>query len=54
MRRSLWHSKDTLVHRLTVVDADADAAAGAEESNTLEEREESLKPSSTRRTLGIE
>ena len=50
MRRSVWHSKDTLVHRLTVVDA----AAGAEESNTLEEREESLKPSSTRRTLGIE
>ena len=51
MRRSVWHSKDTLVHRLTVVDA---SAAAAEESNTLEEREESLKPSSARRTLGIE
>ena len=40
------------MHRLTVVDADASAAAG--ESNTLEEREESPKPNSARRTLGIE
>ena len=40
------------MHRLTVVDASSDA--DAEESNTLEEREESLKPSSARRTLGIE
>jgi len=51
------------VHRLTVVDADdlsssdkAAAEAEVEESNPFEEQEEeeSLKPSSARRTLGIE
>ena len=42
------------MHRLTVVDADASSVAAAGESNALEEREESLKPSSSRRTLGIE